>query len=237
MTGTPVRLLYLAPVPPADAAPGRRPVDRTPAGPEFVPDLDAATAAAAVDLLAHWWSRPLPPEVDTWLRVGDLARAVGDACGTPEVLACDMGDTHALMQEYERLFVGPGPVPCPPYESYWRNDVPIDLRNGLMGPCTAQLRALYGQLGLQVRADAVELPDMLAIELEALAFALVRPEAAAVARALFVDHLSVWLPWFCRTVERAAEHRFYRDLAVSTRAWLPPIEHHVAATAPGPGTT
>ena len=193
-------------------------------------DLDVATATSALDVLAHWWSRPLPEEMETWQANGEIARAVGDRMGTPDLPAWDARDAVDLLDEYERLFVGPGPVPCPPYESYWRSDVPIDLRNGLMGPCTEELRRLYAQLGLEVRASTGELPDYLPIELEALAYALGTLESREVTRALFSDHVATWLPWFGQGVEREAEHPFYRDLARMTRTWSAGLERYLAST-------
>jgi TorA maturation chaperone TorD len=192
-----------------------------------LPDLDTATMAAAFELLAHWWSRPLPDELDTWLRTGDVAQQVSGQMGTVG-LEWDTGDRLALLDEYERLFVGPGPVPCPPYESFWRGDVDIELRYGLMGPCTATLRRVYEHLGLELRPSAGELPDHLPIELEALAYALSLADSIEAARSLFFDHVQKWLPWFCRAVAREAGHPFYRDLARLTNDWLPVLEHQLA---------
>lgn len=133
------------------------------------------------------------------------------------------------LEEYDRLFVGPGHVPCPPYESFWRDDVPPYLRRSLMGPCTEQLRLLYQQLGLRVAAASGELPDQVALELEALAVALAAPGSLSTAQALLSDHLMRWLPKFCRAVTHEATVPFFRDLASLTVIWLPML-------AAGPST-
>jgi len=39
-----------------------------------------------------------------------------------------------LRLEYNRLFVGPGALACPPYESVYRRDRPESERGMLMGP-------------------------------------------------------------------------------------------------------
>lgn len=237
MTSIPGQILTITPAAAHSAAPAR--VGQVPDSPtlnlEIIADIDAASATSALELLAHWWSRPLPEELDSWLTNSDLARQVGSQMGTPDTLAWDTEDALGLLNEYERLFVGPGPVPCPPYESFWRDDVAIDLRYGLMGPCTAEVRDLYEQLGLELKASTGELPDHLPIELEALAYALERAESGDVVRSLFFDHVGKWLPWFCKAVEREAEHDFYRDLAGMTRAWLPAIEHYLAKATRDPG--
>jgi TorA maturation chaperone TorD len=132
----------------------------------------------------------------------------------------DPVEAPARATEFERLFVGPGPVPCPPYESYWREDVPFLLRGTLMGPCTAGLVDLYAQLGLQLAPDAHELPDHVAVELEAMAVAESDPAGRDVAHALLEGHLAVWLPRFCGAVQAETVDEFYRCLAATTRRWL-----------------
>ncbi len=86
--------------------------------------------------------------------------------------------TEELLDEYERLFVGPGRTPCPPYESLWLDGQPRLEQGRLMGAASVAVADLYRGLGLDVAAAAHELPDHVAIELEALAFAL-RAEGAA----------------------------------------------------------
>ncbi len=204
---------------------------------------DRETAVMAADLIAHWWSRPVEDEVSTWI---DAAPAVAAVCerlagSSPSpILACSLGQVPELIDEYERMFVGPGQLPCPPYESFWRDDVPIDLWHSLMGPCTADLRRLYRELGVDMAADAGELPDHIAVEFEALAYALSRIDGSEVAARLVNDHLGAWLPGFCKQVTSQARHPFYAALAATTLDWLGRIRRDidsaaaVEAAAPGP---
>ena len=182
------------------------------------------TIVAAVDLLAHFWSRPVSDEVASWAEARDLeaetdSRISSDPLREP-VIVPDLEEVPALLDEYERLFVGPGQVPCPPYESFWREDVPVDIRRTLMGPCTADLKRMYLELGLRVSSRAGELPDHIAIELEAMAYALSFDETGPVARQIFEEHLAQWLPRLCRAVAHEAVAGFYRELAVLTLDWL-----------------
>jgi TorA maturation chaperone TorD len=168
---------------------------------------------AAADLLSHFWSRPLPEEVDSWVGVQELLdethRLVSSEPATePMALPAGAGQAPALLDEFERLFVGPGQVPCPPYESFWREDVPVDIRRTLMGPCTAELKELYRELGLKVAAATGELPDHVAIELEALAYSLSSEATEAVAARLFGEHLAKFLPRLCRAVRSDSESPF-----------------------------
>jgi TorA maturation chaperone TorD len=188
---------------------------------------EAETIISAVDLLAHFWSRPLAEEVASWAEARDLeaetdSRISSDPLREP-VKVPGPEEVPALLDEYERLFVGPGQVPCPPYESFWREDVPLDTSRTLMGPCTADLKRIYLELGLQVSSRSGEMPDHIAIELEAVAYALSFDETEPVARQLFEEHLAHWLPRLCRAVAHKAEGGFYRDLAVLTLDWLAAI--------------
>ena len=194
----------------------------------------AETILAAVDLLSHYWSRPVADEVERWAEARELeaethrlisSEPARSPAGVPE----GAEETIVLLEEYERLFVGPGQVPCPPYESFWREDVPVDIRRTLMGPCTAELKTIYRELGLQVSSGSCELPDHVAIELEALAYALSLEGSEPVARRLFEDHLGQFLPRLCRAVTHDAAVAFYRDLAALTLDWLAAIKAYFAA--------
>jgi TorA maturation chaperone TorD len=208
--------------------PSERPVKELP---------ETETIVAAVDLLSHFWSRPLPHEVEKWLEARDLVaethRLISSDSADEPLRVPDGEESLALLDEFERLFVGPGQVPCPPYESFWREDVPVDIRRTLMGPCTAELKELYHELGLQVSSGAGELPDHVAIELEALAYALSRGPTEPVARRIFEEHLAVFLPRLCRGVAHNAEMSFYRDLAAVTLDWLATIKAYFAAASSG----
>jgi len=172
-------------------------------------------------------------EVAVWRALEGLAEEVGaHLVGTGEGcrdLYDAIGEPDDLLAEHERLFVGPGPVTCPPYESFWREDVPVDIRRSLMGPCTAELHSLYGELGLTVSTVVGDLPDHVAIELEALAFALSSEATWPVARTLFAGHLRHFVPRLCRALAKESELAYYSRLAGLTAAWLAPLERHLAA--------
>lgn len=210
------------------------------------PELEApeagSTVIVALDLMAHWWSRPHPDEVATWLQAAttesDIRERISPATGNGVGrLPVSRDAAPALLDEYERLFVGPGHVSCPPYESFWREDVPVDIRRSLMGPCTADLRRLYGELEIELAPASGELPDHVAVELEAVAYALSFEETLPVARALFVDHLRQWLPRLCRAVAHEAQLPFYRELAGLSLQWISYIQDYFASLGEAqPGT-
>ena len=179
-------------------------------------------------MLCGWWSRLVQTEVagwdDGWLLAFRLAEDLGLEPGAVGDLAAarHAATPDDLLDEYERLFVGPGLTPCPPYESLWQERVTGPERGRLMGAASAAVVDLYHELGLDVAGAAHELPDHIAVELEALACAAERddPAAARVADALLGEHLSTWVPAFCRAVEAESESPFYAALAHITGAWI-----------------
>ena len=202
-------------------------------GSTLVEDVDKDTVILALSLLSHWWGRPTADEVALWVKSEELEEYVAARLSSSlPRLSSNILEAPVLLDEYERLFVGPGPVTCSPYESYWRNDVSADIRRSLMGPCTVDLNRLYSEIGLEVTPGSGELPDQLTIELEALAYSLSLDDGEAVARSLFVDHLAKWLSRLCRAVTHEAELPFYRDLAELTTSWKLPITRFFESMAP-----
>ena len=184
----------------------------------------AAELASAARLPALWWSRPVTDVTDEWEQTWSDGRAAAAALALgPHVAELEeafrAAGRDALLDEYERLFVGPGRVPCQPYEALWRHDQPRREQGMLMGKASEEVLAVYRQLDLGVSADAHELPDHIAIEWEALSYAFEVGSAEAAAR-LLEDHLAVWTPSFCAAVARETEQPFYRSLAALTPPWV-----------------
>ncbi len=180
------------------------------------------TAGAA--LLARWWSRPTAQERDCWDGLWPLADEAAAALELePGALAelraaVAAASGEALLDEHERLLVGPGRPPCAPYESLWRADLPARERGSLMGSAATAVEQVYRDLGLRMRAGSGELPDHLVIEWEALAYALEHGVTDA-ADELIGAHLSRWMGPFCDAVVAHAELPFYASLARLTRGF------------------
>ena len=174
------------------------------------------------DLLAHWWSQPDPDQRRWWADAWDAAAESDRLLATNLVsdlhAAFDSSREDELLEEYERLLVGPGRIPCPPYESLWREGQPRLEQGRVMAAAAAETATLYRQLGLQLRPAAHELPDHVAIEWEALAYAL-QQKAHEPARHLLHEHLARWMPGFCASVADETTEPFYRVLAQLTPAW------------------
>ena len=197
------------------------------------PEAELNTAASAAMMLARWWTRPLATEIAAWADAAELSTVVqrqfddgGD--DAPKVPVFSTDDEAAMLAEYERLFVGPGPVPCPPYESFWRTDVASYQRHSLMGPCVADLSQLYRTIGIGIDPEAEELPDHIAVEFEALGYALSLTDDQGVAKRLLDSHLCIWVPQFCRSVLEASRLPFFGQLAALTVHWLARIQSQQA---------
>lgn len=185
---------------------------------------EARLGVAAALLLTRWWSQPTAEERETWDDLWDEAGAAAQSLGLGESDTDELGvaaaaaDHDALLEEYERLLVGPGRVPCAPYESLWRVDAPAGEEGTLMGASAEAASAVYRRLGVDVREDAHELPDHLLLECEALAYALAHDPP--VAQELLNEHLNMWVGRFCEAVLGASDEPFYCALARLTPRWL-----------------
>jgi TorA maturation chaperone TorD len=155
---------------------------------------------------------------------------------------------QALKLEHTRLFVGPGHVPAPPYESVYRQDVPVFERGLLMGRPTIHLRQQYAAAGLQLASDYTDLPDHIAAELEFMSF-LCSKEAgawragdekvalghASTQRLFLAEHLCRWVPAFCRAVAQHAQLDFYRAMGRLTQPFLDADQQSLNTRASRPG--
>lgn len=191
-------------------------------------------------------------EVEAWpdaaaIDTGLTTALFGTDNTVSTVPSYSVDDVDGMLTEFEHLFVGPGPVPCPPYESYWRTDVPPYLRHSLMGPCIPDLLRLYRLLGVDLDPDAGEMPDHAAVEFEAVAFALsianggveddvdedestgLVNAAIDVTNELLINHMAVWLPNLCKAVADEAKHPFYQGLASVTMDWFMQLHRIVTA--------
>ncbi|MFW6265495.1 MAG: TorD/DmsD family molecular chaperone [Halanaeroarchaeum sp.] len=164
--------------------------------------------AAGYEVLARCWREP---DVA-------LVQAVEDGVLEDVVPGVDAVALDALRAEHTRLFVGPGELPCPPYESVYRDD-----GGQVLGPSTEAVVAWYRTFGVGLDPAVRDLPDHVAVELEFLAHLQRRGETATVDRFL-AEHPRRWVPAFCDRVEAATREPFYRALAAATRDLLDGVE-------------
>lgn len=165
-------------------------------------------------LLQRAYAAPITPELAADLNEGlRLYAALTDL----ELPACE---PPADEYEFNRLFVGPGRLAAPPYESVWRTDDRL-----LLQASTETVRSFYRDHGVQT--TQVEPADHLALELEFYALLQQRTlEGHEAHRHLWAqhrfltEHLATWVPALCQAVERGSVSPFYRNLAAVTRRIL-----------------
>ena len=138
-------------------------------------------------------------------------------------------DVERIQGQHLNLFAAnPKGVPCPPYESAYRDTV-----GGSTGWLLAQVEREYASAGLALSRDSGELPDLVAIEMEFVAVLCGREaqawEEGDWARAVvalrqqkrFLDsHLARWLPDFGERVRAADRDGMYAALCEGAQAFI-----------------
>ncbi len=141
--------------------------------------------------------------------------------------------TENLSKEHLRLFVGPGKVPCPPYESVYRQDRPIMEKGLVMGPSAADVRHKYAEAGLVLPKNFSDLPDHIAVEMEFMHFLCAEelksiqqgnPQESARRRKMeqefLKEHLENWVDRFADCVLKSTNSSFYRAAAGLLESFL-----------------
>lgn len=187
--------------------------------------LDATAACSA--LLARVFLRPADDEL--------LARLADPRTMADWPLATDENaDARALLtrgartardvlaSEFQRLFVGPGRLPAPPWESVYRS---VDRL--LFDEHTIEVRQAYAAAGLAAPEPGREPDDHVGLEFDFVATLAARAVAAAdegddseagsaaeAVGAFLDDHLCRWAPTWAGQLAVSAEQDFYRGAAL-----------------------
>jgi len=153
--------------------------------------------------------------------LGQIANELVESLGT---LSQTEQALRELEIEYNRLFVGPGHPQNPPYESVQRHP-----RGLVLETVVQDVARQYAQAGLGMAVDYHDLPDHVATELGFMAYLAIQEAEANDGegkvwvereRGFLRDHLSTWLPRFCRQVWETSRHPFYAALAQLTSAFV-----------------
>jgi TorA maturation chaperone TorD len=188
---------------------------------------NARLAAYAAELLREETVAALPA-----LGLGEMP---ADDLDLAPLLA-ELGQTEAAQTaDYDRVF---GLVPareCLPYETEYHADAEPFFRAQQL----ADVAGFYRAFGLEPARGSPERPDHLALELEFVAFVLMKKRLAtagangdnegsaravvcAAAEAAFVrDHLTWWVPSFAMGLRRKAGRGFYAALGRVLAALMP----------------
>ena len=124
---------------------------------------------------------------------------------------------HDVVKEFRRLFVGPNPMPAPPWGSVY-----TDKESVLFGESTLALRAWLRDIGLSMTVSDSAPEDHIGIMLGMLPWISEnRPERL---EEYLSCHVLTWAPHFLEKLEADTEHGFFKGLAALTKATLEGIE-------------
>lgn len=142
--------------------------------------------------------------------------------------AAAAGEPETLRADFRQLYVGPGPMQAPPWESVYRNEEHL-----LFDRHTLQVRAIYARHGMEFIHLNRMPEDALAIELEFMRTLTERLVQAVESgdetaeqillaeQAAFLEkHLLVWAPAFVARSQKYAQTPFYGALAGVLQSFL-----------------
>jgi TorA maturation chaperone TorD len=135
----------------------------------------------------------------------------------------------SLELDYAQLFVGPGEVLAPPWESVYCTEEHL-----VFGRTTLDVRAFYQKNGLSVPKMNQEPDDHFGLELGFMSVLAERTADAYAGKTLGADanklvqeqqrflqeHLGQWTEEFMGRVKQFAKTSFYRDLAIITGGFI-----------------
>jgi TorA maturation chaperone TorD len=146
-----------------------------------------------------------------------------------------------LCNEYDRVFGMVTITESPPYETEFCASSDPFYRSQQM----ADVAGFYRAFGLEPALDSPERPDYLPLQLEFMAFLLMKKRLAAAAgetaqveicadaeRTFFRDHIAWWVPSFATGLRHRAETGLYATLAQVLAAFLPAERYRMGEDTP-----
>jgi TorA maturation chaperone TorD len=164
-----------------------------------------------------------PGLLDEWPMTDEKSRH-----GVRLLLAGAAEGSVPLARDHQRLFVGPGPLLAPPYESVY-----LSREHLLFEEQTLQVREAYRAFGLVAPALNREPDDHIGLELHFVAEVCLRSLDAldagdddrfdatlAAHQSFLTDHLLVWGPTYLDLITEHAQTDFFRGVALLTAGLL-----------------
>ena len=129
------------------------------------------------------------------------------------------GDVYEKIRgEYTRLFIGPGRLPAPPYESMYRD-------NKMHGPSLLELKQFYREVGVE-RHDYAEPEDNIAFELRFMNYLGEKmlqenmKKYLELQKRFMSEHLLKWVPVFCDDLFASDLSDLYKGIAKFTKGFV-----------------
>ena len=134
-------------------------------------------------------------------------------------------DLSELEAEFTRLFIGPGKIPAPPYESYYTSRKKL-----LMQESTIAVRQKYLKAGLVMKKLYSIPDDHLVSEFEFMYYLCNKSHEVFIGHKkeqaikflkmqeeFLEQHLIKWIPNFCEHIINSTNNDFFKGLAFFTR--------------------
>ena len=139
---------------------------------------------------------------------------------TNENYASDLVNvTSSLNKDYTALFIGPGHLAAPPWESVYRTEERLTF-----GEPTLEVREWYQRCGLEFVHKNSEPDDHFGLELEFMSKLIndvLKAEGLAREQPAFLDeHLLRWAKEFTQDVQASAQTLYYQGLAQLAYSYL-----------------
>jgi len=197
--------------------------------------LDRFLSAVVTGPYTAVWDRALAAEnqglaLEAWRWL----RAESDVYDLPRLVEELQAPLDVLRSEYDRVFGLAAPKECPPYETEYYPTQEIFGRSQQL----ADVAGFYRAFGIEPVQSSPERPDHMALELEFLAFLLLKkrlalattdldPDAGEQAsvcerayRDFFRDHLAWWVPSFATGLCCKAADGYHSVLARVLTGWV-----------------
>ena len=147
---------------------------------------------------------------------------------------CSLADVSSELNiEYNRLFVGPGHLPSPPYESIYLTKNEENKDGLVMGDSTLDAKNQYLSAGITLSEDFTDLPDHIGVELDFMSWLcfqesskLENEEYEGVTEIVnkqfdfLTNHLDNWITPFTHAIIHSTNLDFYKGLARMTECWI-----------------
>ncbi|MGE4273658.1 MAG: molecular chaperone [Desulfitobacterium sp.] len=122
--------------------------------------------------------------------------------------------------EYNRLFVGPGHLLAPPYESVYKTRNADNEIGVVMGDAAIDAKQFYRTAGLDLDDNFKDLPDHIAVELHFMSYLCTLESANAAEGEFLGSHLGSWIADFSQTVRQETTSEFYRGIVGLAESWV-----------------
>lgn len=202
--------------------------------------LDTQTRIVVYDFLRRAFLHEPTEEFFTGLLASGLLEELIDLPGIREMHACvretlDTGGIDAVRQDYYQLFLGPGHVKAPPWESVYTSELRLVNQQS-----AHDVRKLYAKHGFETVGG--ELEDHFGTEcdflfrlssLTAVADEERQADLRSVQKYFVIDHLLGWVPGFADDIRKNARTPYFHGLGGFMEYWVRLDGEYLAASAPG----